>query len=109
MKRPFKILVTLGLILIFSTPIFIQGIHDAFFHDYSHEIDHSQSSGINTPDDNICFIHGFKYYQYDLIIVKPLDFNLATGYFKYTRPVNKIQKRKYHDFFLLRAPPYSFV
>jgi len=109
MKNTHLNILTYFFIIVFSSPVFIQGVHDAFFHDYSHEIEHNQSTGIDSPNNNICFIHGFKYYQYNLINTKPLSTIAPFKVYEYKTIFNNPQKGKYHNFFLLRAPPKAFV
>ncbi len=109
MKKTAKILTSYILILTFVLPILIQSVHDVFFHDYSHDIEHAQSTAIDTPNNNICFIHGFKYYQYNLINIKPLTTFDTFKVYEYKTIFNNPQKCKYHNFFSLRAPPKAFV
>jgi hypothetical protein len=93
------------LTLIFISPVVTQGLHDAFFHDYSHDFHHSNNISLDNISHNVCFIHGFKYNTFDLNHVTDSRFLKPDKSFQYLPFIKYFFNNNSHKYFLLRAPP----
>ena len=105
MKNTRLNILTYFLIIVFISPVFIQGLHDAFFHDYSHEFHHSKQLSFDKENHDICFIHGFKYNSFEFDPSIPDLFLQPKITYHYSSFKEYILNNNSHEYFLLRAPP----
>lgn len=102
-----KIILSYFLILVFFTPIFIEGVHDAIFHDYSHDFEFGKENSISTKGLSICYIHGFKYFSFEKCNSAISLTNRLFKNFVYLPYLLSLNDNNSHNYFLLRAPPFT--
>jgi len=93
------------LLIVFTIPILVMGIHDNFEHDHSHSLSQNSNSSINKIDKSLCLIHNFKYYLFDNLKAEILTEIIPIQNGFTPQIVNLFIKENIISFYLLRGPP----
>jgi hypothetical protein len=107
-KRKIYIL-SFFLLLVFALPIFVQGLHDTFEHDYSHEFHKEAGSSFTNYEYEMCAIHSFKYYSYSFQKIEQPKYISSVFSNIFSAIKNDFWKENIISFYLLRAPPTPFT
>ena len=105
MNRNKPYILSFFLIFIFIAPFFIQGLHDTFEHDYSHDFHKENEHTSIDHNHSICVIHSFKYSSFDYYNTKPLQYHFPVQSYIYQTYTLNLLENDSHNFYLLRAPP----
>lgn len=98
-------ILSIFLILAFSLPIFIQSLHDIFEHDYSHDFYQQSDNSFQKYENEICVIHSFKYFSYNLIKIEALQSKEGPLFSIFSSFEHYFIKENIVSFYLLRGPP----
>ena len=101
-----KNILSFFLMFIFSYPIIIEGVHDTFYHDYSHQFEHNNDDdSISDINHLVCYIHGFKYFSFEKYGYEVDSFYNPIKNFAYLPYLLLTIDNKVHSCFLQRGPP----
>jgi len=97
------------LILVFALPIFVQGLHDIFEHDYSHDFYKESSNSFTNYENDFCAIHNFKYFSYSFQKIEIPKY-ISTEFSNiFLSREDRFYRENIISFYLLRGPPNSIL
>lgn len=94
------------LLLVFTIPILVMGIHDNFQHQHSQNHNENSNISFDIDEGSLCLIHNFKYYLFDSykIDINTKPFHIKNGFTP--KVSNLFLKENIISFYLLRGPPF---
>ena len=105
MKKYSLNILSFFLILIFTIPIFVLGFHDIFEHEAHTYLSDSSNDTVSDIDNEICYLHKFKFYSFDFPHIQVQDYLIPDHSFIVSTYFYIILQSKPKSYYYLRGPP----